>query len=239
MGRKWNNIKEKKAAKDANTSKIYAKFGREIYQAAKTGEPDPESNRNLKVVLERAKTYKVPKNIIDRAIEKAKGGAEENYDELRYEGFGVSGTMVIIDTLTNNVNRTAAEVRTALGKNGGNLGVTGSVNYMFDNTAVIGVSGKSEDELLEILMEADIDVRDILVEDEMSIIYGEPENFHEIQDALKQAGIEEFEVAEISMIPQNEVVLNEEDKAKFERMLDMLDDCEDVQQVYHNVDLEA
>lgn len=239
MGRKWNNIKEKKAAKDANTSKIYAKFGREIYQAAKTGEPDPESNRNLKVVLERAKTYKVPKNIIDRAIEKAKGGAEENYDELRYEGFGISGTMVIIDTLTNNVNRTAAEVRTALGKNGGNLGVTGSVNYMFDNTAVIGVSGKSEDELLEILMEADIDVRDILVEDEMSIIYGEPENFHEIQDALKQAGIEEFEVAEISMIPQNEVVLSEDDKAKFERMLDMLDDCEDVQQVYHNVDLEA
>ncbi|MBF0715880.1 YebC/PmpR family DNA-binding transcriptional regulator [Gemelliphila palaticanis] len=239
MGRKWNNIKEKKAAKDANTSKIYAKFGREIYQAAKTGEPDPESNRNLKVVLERAKTYKVPKNIIDRAIEKAKGGSEENYDELRYEGFGISGTMVIIDTLTNNVNRTAAEVRTALGKNGGNLGVTGSVNYMFDNTAVIGLSGKSEDELLEILMEADIDVRDILVEDEMSIIYGEPENFHEIQDALKQAGIEEFEVAEISMIPQNEVVLNEEDKAKFERMLDMLDDCEDVQQVYHNVDLEA
>lgn len=239
MGRKWNNIKEKKAAKDANTSKIYAKFGREIYQAAKTGEPDPESNRNLKVVLERAKTYKVPKNIIDRAIEKAKGGAEENYDELRYEGFGVSGTMVIIDTLTNNVNRTAAEVRTALGKNGGNLGVTGSVNYMFDNTAVIGVSDKSEDELLEILMEADIDVRDILAEDEMSIIYGEPENFHEIQDALKQAGIEEFEIAEIAMIPQNEVVLNEEDKTKFERMLDMLDDCEDVQQVYHNVDLES
>lgn len=239
MGRKWNNIKEKKAAKDANTSKIYAKFGREIYQAAKSGEPDPESNRNLKVVLERAKTYKVPKNIVDRAIEKAKGGAEENYDELRYEGFGVNGTMVIIDTLTNNVNRTAAEVRTALGKNGGNLGVTGSVNYMFDNTAVIGVLNKSEDELLEILMEADVDARDILVEDDMTIIYGEPENFHDIQEALKSSGIEEFEIAEISMIPQNEVTLSEEDKAKFEKMLDMLDDCEDVQQVYHNVDLEA
>ena len=239
MGRKWNNIKEKKAAKDANTSEIYAKFGREIYQAAKSGEPDPEINRNLKVVLERAKTYRVPKNIIDRAIEKAKGGSEENYDELRYEGFGVSGTMVIIDTLTNNVNRTAAEVRTALGKNGGNLGVTGSVNYMFDNTAVIGVEGKSADELLEILMEADIDARDIIEEDELTLVYGEPENFHEIQEALKAAGIEEFEVAEISMLPQNEVTLSEEDKAKFERMLEMLDDCEDVQQVYHNVDLEA
>ena len=239
MGRKWNNIKEKQAATDANTSKIYAQFGREIYQAATTGEPDPESNRNLKVVLERAKTYRVPKNIIDRAIEKAKGGSEENYDELRYEGFGVSGTMVIIDTLTNNVNRTAAEVRTALGKNGGNLGVTGSVNYMFDNTAVIGVEGKSADELLEILMEADIDARDVIEEDELTLVYGEPENFHEIQEALKAAGIEEFEVAEISMIPQNEVTLSEEDKVKFERMLEMLDDCEDVQQVYHNVDLEA
>ena len=238
MGRKWNNIKEKKAAKDANTSKIYAKFGREIYQAAKSGAPDPESNRNLKVVLERAKTYRVPKNIIDRAIEKAKGGSEENYDELRYEGFGVSGTMVIIDTLTNNVNRTAAEVRTALGKNGGNLGVTGSVNYMFDNTAVIGVEGKSADELLEILMEADIDARDVVEEDELALVYGDPEHFHEIQEALKAAGIEEFEVAEISMIPQNEVTLSEEDKVKFERMLEMLDDCEDVQQVYHNVNLD-
>ena len=146
--------------------------------------------------------------------------------------------MVIIDTLTNNVNRTAAEVRTALGKNGGNLGVTGSVNYMFDNTAVIGVEGKSADELLEILMEADIDARDIVEEDELAIVYGDPEHFHEIQEALKAAGIEEFEVAEISMIPQNEVTLSEEDKVKFERMLEMLDDCDDVQQVYHNVNLE-
>lgn len=97
MGRKWNNIKEKKASKDANTSRIYAKFGREIYVAAKQGEPDPESNQALKVVLERAKTYSVPKNIIERAIEKAKGGAEENYDELRYEGFGPNGSMIIVD----------------------------------------------------------------------------------------------------------------------------------------------
>ena len=137
MGRKWNNIKEKKASKDANTSRIYAKFGREIYVAAKQGEPDPESNRALKFVLERAKTYNVPKTIIDRAIEKAKGGSEENYDELRYEGFGPNGSMVIVDALTNNVNRTASDVRAAFGKNGGNMGVSGSVAYMFDATAVI------------------------------------------------------------------------------------------------------
>lgn len=153
MGRKWNNIKEKKASKDANTSRIYAKFGREIYVAAKQGEPDPESNQALKVVLERAKTYSVPKNIIERAIEKAKGGAEENYDELRYEGFGPNGSMIIVDALTNNVNRTAPEVRAAFGKNGGNMGVSGSVAYMFDATAVIGVEGKTADEALEILME--------------------------------------------------------------------------------------
>ncbi|MEC2217124.1 YebC/PmpR family DNA-binding transcriptional regulator, partial [Bacillus velezensis] len=166
MGRKWNNIKEKKASKDANTSRIYAKFGREIYVAAKQGEPDPESNQALKVVLERAKTYSVPKNIIERAIEKAKGGAEENFDELRYEGFGPNGSMIIVDALTNNVNRTAPEVRAAFGKNGGNMGVSGSVAYMFDATAVIGVEGKTADEALELLMEADVDVRDILEEDD-------------------------------------------------------------------------
>ncbi len=110
MGRKWNNIKDKKASKDANTSRIYAKFGREIYVATKQGEPDPESNQTLRVVLERAKTYNVPRTIIDRAIEKAKGGSEENYDELRYEGFGPNGSMVIVDTLTNNVNRTAKQM---------------------------------------------------------------------------------------------------------------------------------
>jgi transcriptional/translational regulatory protein YebC/TACO1 len=107
MGRKWNNIKEKKASKDANTSRIYAKFGVEIYVAARSGEPNPESNQALKFVLERAKTYNVPRHIIDRAIDKAKGGSEESYSELRYEGFGPNGSMVIVDALTNNVNRTA------------------------------------------------------------------------------------------------------------------------------------
>ena len=129
MGRKWNNIKEKKASRDADTSRIYAKFGREIYVVAKQGEPDPELNQALKFVVERAKTYSVPKAIIDRAIEKAKGGSEENFTELRYEGFGPNGSMVIVDTLTNNVNRTASEVRAAFGKNGGNMGVSGSVSY--------------------------------------------------------------------------------------------------------------
>ncbi|MGG0848404.1 YebC/PmpR family DNA-binding transcriptional regulator [Peribacillus simplex] len=237
MGRKWNNIKEKKASKDANTSRIYAKFGREIYVVAKQGEPDPESNQALRVVLERAKTYNVPRAIIDRAIEKAKGGSEESYDELRYEGFGPNGSMVIVDALTNNVNRTASDVRAAFGKNGGNMGVSGSVAYMFDATAVIGIEGKTADDVLELLMEADVDVRDIIEEEEAVIVYAEPEQFHAVQQAFKDAGITDFTVAELTMLAQNDLTLPEDAQAQFEKMIDALEDLEDVQQVYHNVDL--
>ncbi|WP_371018874.1 YebC/PmpR family DNA-binding transcriptional regulator [Pseudalkalibacillus sp. JSM 102089] len=237
MGRKWNNIKEKKASKDANTSRIYAKFGREIYVAAKQGEPDPVANQALRLVLERAKTYNVPKAIIDRAIEKAKGGADENYDTLRYEGFGPSGSMVIVDTLTNNVNRTASDVRSTFGKNGGNMGVNGSVAYMFDSTAVFGIEGKSADEVLELLMEADLDVRDIMEENEVVIVYAEPDQFHAVQEAFKNAGITEFTVAELTMLAQNDVELAGEEQEQFLKMIDALEELEDVQQVYHNVEL--
>jgi YebC/PmpR family DNA-binding regulatory protein len=237
MGRKWNNIKEKKASKDANTSRIYAKFGVEIYVAAKKGEPDPDSNQALKFVLERAKTYNVPKHIIDRAIEKAKGGSEETYSELRYEGFGPNGSMVIVDALTNNVNRTASDVRAAFGKNGGNMGVTGSVAYMFDATAVFGLEGKTADEALEILMEADVDVRDILEEENSVIIYAEPDQYHAVQEVFKNAGITEFTIAELTMLAQNDISLPEEAQAQFEKMIEALEDLEDVQQVHHNVDL--
>jgi len=237
MGRKWNNIKDRKASKDTNTSRIFAKFGRELYVAARQGDPDPETNQTLRFVVERAKTYNVPRSIIDRAIEKAKGGSDEAYDELRYEGFGPNGSMIIVDALTNNVNRTAAEVRSAFNKNGGNMGVSGSVAYMFDETAVIGIEGKSADEVLEILMEADVDVRDILEEEEAVIVYSEPEQFNAVQQAFKQAGITEFSVAEITMLAQNDLTLSEDVQAQFEKLIDALEDLEDVQQVYHNVDL--
>ncbi len=237
MGRKWNNIKEKKASKDMNTSRIYARFGKEIYVAAKRGEPNPESNQALKFVIERAKTYSVPKHIIDKAIDKAKGGSDETFDELRYEGFGPNGSMVIVDALTNNVNRTASEVRSAFTKSGGNMGVTGSVSYMFDATAVIGVEGKTSDEVLELLMEADVDVRDIIEEEEAVIVYAEPDQFHAVQEAFKSAGITEFSVAELTMLPQNEIELSGDGLAQFEKLLEKLEDVDDVQQVYHNVDL--
>ncbi|MCP8969964.1 YebC/PmpR family DNA-binding transcriptional regulator [Ectobacillus ponti] len=237
MGRKWNNIKEKKASKDANTSRVYAKFGREIYVAARRGEPNPESNQALRFVLERAKTYNVPRAIIDRAIDKAKGGSDETFDELRYEGFGPNGSMVIVDALTNNVNRTASDVRAAFGKNGGNMGVSGSVAYMFDEIAVVGVEGKTAEEALEILMEADVDARDILEEEDHVIVYAEPSDLHAVQQAFKAAGVTDFTVAEITMLAQNEVELPEDALAKFEKMIDALEDLDDVQRVYHNVDL--
>ncbi|BBD14892.1 YebC/PmpR family DNA-binding transcriptional regulator [Melissococcus plutonius] len=240
MGRKWANIKEKKAAKDANNSRIYAKFGIEIYVAAKSGEPDPYANQKLRFVIERAKTYNVPKHIIDRAIEKAKGSGDEQYSELRYEGFGPNGSMVIVDTLTNNVNRTAADVRAAFGKNGGNMGVSGAVSYMFDHTGIIGFKSSdlnNIDTILEYLMEKEIDVRDIVEEEDQVIVYTEPEYLHRVQELLKEKGIEEFSVAELEMIPQNEVILTGDDLEKFERMLDVLEDLEDVQKIYHNVEI--
>ncbi|WP_159722683.1 YebC/PmpR family DNA-binding transcriptional regulator [Enterococcus sp. CSURQ0835] len=236
MGRKWANIVAKKTAKDGANSRIYAKFGIEIYAAAKSGEPDPHANQKLRFVIERAKTYNVPKHIIDRAIDKAKGAGDEQYQELRYEGFGPNGSMVIVDALTNNVNRTASDVRAAFGKNGGNMGVSGAVAYMFDNTALFSFAGEDADDILEYLMEQDLDVRDVVEEDGQVVVYGEPSDFNALQDALKAKGITEFTMAEMQMIPQNEVTLTGDDLEKFEKMIDVLEDLEDVQQVFHNVE---
>lgn len=238
MGRKWANIVEKKTAKDANNSKIYAKFGIEIYAAAKSGDPDPETNQKLRFVIDRAKTYNVPKHIIDRAIDKAKGSGDENFSELRYEGFGPNGSMVIVDTLTNNVNRTAADVRSSFGKNGGNMGVSGAVAYMFDNTAIFGMENQDSDEIFEYLMEQDIDVKDVFEDNGQVIVYGEGTDFHAIQEALKEKGITEFTVTEIQMLPQNDVTLEGDDLATFEKLISVLEDLEDVQNVYHNVDID-
>ncbi|CAD2078512.1 putative transcriptional regulatory protein [Jeotgalicoccus aerolatus] len=237
MGRKWNNIKEKKAQKDQNTSRIYAKFGREIYVAAKKGEPDPETNQELKIVLDRAKTYSVPKHIIDKAIDKAKGGDEESFDEMRYEGFGPGGSMLIVDALTDNVNRTVSDVRAAFGKNGGNMGVSGAVSYMFDSVSVFVFKGFDEEEVLMHLMESEVDVKDVAEENGMTVVYGEPSAFNDIKTSLDDFGVEDYEVAEHSMIAQNEVSLQEEDLEQFEKLVDVLEDLEDVSNVFHNVNL--
>ncbi|MEZ2458059.1 YebC/PmpR family DNA-binding transcriptional regulator [Salinicoccus roseus] len=237
MGRKWNNIKEKKAQKDKDTSRVNAKFGREIYVAAKKGEPNPESNQALKAVLDRAKTYSVPKHIIDKAIDKAKGSDDEAFDELRYEGFGPASTMIIVDALTNNVNRTASDVRAAFGKNGGNMGVSGAVSYMFDAKSVFVFTGFDPEDTMMELMEKDVDVEDVTEENGFTVVYGSPQAFHEIKEALDEVGVEDYEVAEQTMIAQNEVSLEEETQEQFEKLIEALDDLEDVSNIYHNVNL--
>ena len=238
MGRKWANIVAKKTAKDGANSKVYAKFGIEIYAAAKQGDPDPAANQKLKFVVDRAKQANVPRHIIDKAIDKAKGSTDETFTEGRYEGFGPNGSMIIVDTLTTNVNRTAANVRSAFGKNGGNMGVSGAVSYLFDNTGVIAFEQGEQDadSILELLMEADIDVRDVTEEEGQIIVYTEPEDLHTAMDALKANGTESFTISELEMVPQSEIVLTGEDAGKFEGLIEALEDDEDVQKVYHNVE---
>lgn len=235
MGRKWANIVAKKTAKDGATSKVYAKFGVEIYVAAKQGDPDPESNSALKFVIDRAKQAQVPKHVIDKAIDKAKGNTDETFVEGRYEGFGPNGSMIIVDTLTSNVNRTAANVRTAYGKNGGNMGATGSVSYMFDKKGVIVFEGDDADTVFEQLLEADVEVDDVEAEDGAITVYTAPTDLHKGIQALRDNGIETFKVTELEMIPQSEVTLEGDDLATFEKLVDALEADDDVQKVYHNV----
>lgn len=236
MGRKWNNIKYAKAAKDANRSKIYAKFGKEIYMAAKA-DPNPETNRALKAVLDKAKTYNITKEIIDRAIKKAKSGVDETYDNIRYEGYGPAGSAIIVDTLTDNVNRTVAEVRSTFKKNNGNLGVSGSVGFMFNATAIFGIEAMDEEKVLDAMINHDAEVNDIELDEDRLMIYGPSEEYSKIQDALNSLGIEEFKVAEISMLCNDTITLVGDDLVQFEKLIDTLEELDDVQEVYHNVEL--
>jgi len=237
MGRKWNNIKYGKAAKDAAKGKIYARFGKEIFMAAKNGEPDVTLNSNLASVVDRAKVAAVPRDIIDRAIAKAKSGATENYEPIRYEGYGPSGSAIIVDALTDNVNRTVAEVRSAFKKNGGNMGVSGSVSFMFEPTALFVFKHDSEEEILEALMEADVDVRDVEVEDGFATVTADHDQFKAVQTALETMGVTEFEEADLTMLPSTTNQLTGDDLEKFFKLVDALNADDDVTHVYHNIEL--
>ncbi|MFC2365783.1 MAG: YebC/PmpR family DNA-binding transcriptional regulator, partial [Streptococcus mutans] len=170
------------------------------------------------------------------AIDKAKGNTDETFVEGRYEGFGPNGSMIIVDTLTSNVNRTAANLRTAFGKNGGNMGAAGSVSYMFDKKGAIVFAGDDADSIFEQLLEADIDVEDVEAEDGSVTVYTAPTDLHRGIEALRAGGVAEFQVTELEMIPQSEVTLEGEDLETFEKLIDALEDDDDVQKVYHNVD---
>ena len=238
MGRKWENIKMKKAQTDGAAAKVNSKYGIEIYAAAKQGNSvDPEANSTLKFVIERAKQAQVPKHVIERALEKAKGSGDETFIEGRYEGFGPNGSLLIVDTLTSNVNRTATNVRTAFNKNGGTYGAAGSVSYLFDETGVVVFEGDDADAVLETLLEAEVDVRDAEQQDDQVVVYTEPADLHKALEALRQNGVSEFSTTEITMLPQAEVTREGEDLATFEKLVDALEADDDVQKVHHNVAL--
>ena len=205
--------------------------------AAKNGVPDPELNQSLKRVIEKAKKDQVSADVIKRAIDKAKGGSEDSYSEARYEGFGPGNSLFIVECLTDNVNRTIAEVRNCFTKTGGKLGVSGSVLHQFNHQAVFTVPGVSEDEVLEILVLNDVDVTDIETDDEGVTILGEAKDFNQIRTAFQENNPDvDFVTEEIMWLPLMETELsNEEEEQQFNRLMDMLNELDDVQDVYHNV----
>ncbi len=253
---KWHNIQAKKGKADAAKGRIFTKLGREIAVAAKSN-PNPDTNSKLADIIAKAKAANMPNDNIQRSIKKASGemnGAD--YKELTYEGYGVAGSAVIIVTLTDNINRTAGDVRSILGKNGGQLGQTGCVSYNFDNKGYIVVERTvelDEDTITEIALEAGAD--DVVVSDDVYEIFTAPENFSEVRKYLEDKNAEmvantpktsrneeiedkiRFIQAEVAMIPQNKITLPEDKVATFEKMIDALEEHDDVQNVYHNVDL--
>jgi len=239
MGRAYQNRKASMAKTAGAKTKVYSKYGREIYVCAKNGGIDPNGNLSLRRLIDNAKKDQVPTHVIDRAIEKAKGGGGEDYSVARYEGFGPGGCMVIVDCLTDNNNRTYTDVRQCFARNGGKLGGPGAVAHMFDHQAVFVFKGDDEDGVLESLMMADIDVSDIESEEGMITVLTPNTEFFKAKTALTEAmpGIE-FEIEDISYESQTLAALSGEDADMFDQFLAALNDCDDVQKVYHNADME-
>ena len=237
---KWATIKRKKEKTDAARGKVFTKIVRELAVAVKEGGgPDPSMNPRLRDTIAKAKANNMPNDNIDRAIKKASGELGNiNYENITYEGYGVGGVAVIIDVLTDNKNRTAAEIRHALSKNGGSLGTTGCVAWMFDAKGVITVEqseGVSEEELMMTALDAGAE--DFNAEDGVYEILMDPADFSQVREALEAAGYA-FLSAEMDKIPQTSVELTAEQQQSVEAMLDMLEDNDDVQNVYHNAQLD-
>jgi YebC/PmpR family DNA-binding regulatory protein len=240
MGRAYQNKKESMAKTAGAKSKVYSKYGREIYVVAKSGGVDPDGNRSLRRLIDNAKKDQVPAHVIEKAIEKAKGSGGEEYASARYEGFGPGGCMVIVDCLTDNSTRTFNDGRLCFTKNDSKLGGPGAVAHMFDHQAVFVFKGDDEDAVLEMLMEADIDVTDIESEEGMITVLAPNTEFFKIKTVLFEAMPDiEFEVEDISYEPQTLTSISGVDVEVFERFLDALNDCDDVQKVYHNAELDG
>ena len=231
---KWHNIQAKKGKADAARGKIFTKLGRELLIAVKEGGPDPAGNSKLKNVIAKCKAANMPNDTINNAIKKA-SSSNENYEEVMYEGYGPNGVAVIVEGSTDNKNRTAADVRHAFDKCGGNLGTSGCVSYLFTKKGVIVIdkttTSLDEDSLMMLALEAGAD--DFVSEEEVYEITTTPETFSDVREKLEEEGLEFLE-AGVQMVPSTYVSLDEAGVARMERFLDMLDDLDDVTEVYHN-----
>ena len=236
MGRAHEVRAKAMAATAAARSALFMRASKEIYMAAKSGVPDPDSNLALRSAIEKWKGQHVTKDVIERAIQKAKGGSAESYEQGRYEAFGPGGSLFIIDTLTDNTNRALVEVRTTVTKKGGHMG---STIFNFTETGIFDFKGGNRDEIEETLILSDVDVREVTEEDGEIEVLVEPAAFAQAREVLtKDLGVAEFETAEIAFLANDPVEITDpEDLRKFNELCDMLDELQDVQNVYHNVKL--
>lgn len=238
MGRTYENRKAQIAKTAGMKTKVYSKYGKEIYVCAKSGGPDPSANLSLRRLIEKAKKDQVPSHVIDKALDKAAGAGGEDYSTVRYEGFGPGNCMVIVDCLTDNNNRTFGDVRICFNKCKAKLGAQGSVAHMFDHRAIFAFKHDDEDAVLEALMEHDVDVADIENEDGMITVIAPQTEFFKAKTALSEAFPElELEMEEITFVPQIHTEISGEDAEMFDKFVDMLNDCDDVQEVYHNAEV--
>lgn len=237
MGRAYQNRKASMAKTADAKTKLYSKYGREIYVCAKSGGADPTGNTSLRGMIERARKDQVPSHVIEKALDKARGAGGEDFSPARYEGFGPGGCMVIVECLTDNPNRTFGDVRTCFNKAKAKLGTPGTVAHMFDHSAIFAFKHDSEDAVLEALVNADVDVTDIENEEGQITVFAPPTEYARAKQALEDAlGDIDFETDTIQFLPQTSTVLTGDDVVLFEKMLAMLDDCDDVQNVYHNAE---
>ena len=232
---KWATIHRKKGLLDASRGKVFQKLAKEIMVAAKTGSPDPNQNAALRMAVDKAKAQNMPKDNIQKAIEKATGGQDgANYESVRYEGYGHGGVAFIVDCLTDNRNRTASQVRSSFTKAGGNLGTDGSVSYMFERRGSI-VIAKEYDEDTMMMASLDAGALDFETIEDGYVITTPADKFTAVKEALEAAGVKEFQVCEITYVPNMEVTLDEEGAEKVHRLVDTLEDLDDVQDVYYNL----
>lgn len=238
MGR-FPNIAASKAKTGAAKGKLYGMYAKDIYQAAKNGGVTPEGNPALKRLIEKAKKDQVPTDVIKRAIDKVNSGASEDYEKLTYEIFGPNGSTLMVECLTDNVNRSVSDVRTAVNKAHVKMGAMGSVSYMYDNLCIVGFEGINEEEVMNALITAQVDFVDMENQNGNILIYGEPNDLFKIKEALVSISPNiEFNIDEISMLPKERIKLEGEDLEIFNKLLNLLDEVDDVQNVYHNVDLD-